>query len=115
MPDTSDVVFMVLTFALGGGLTALISTVQQNKKVTAEAGDIGAKTQPEIQEITVGTMTEVITNLRADNESVRQERDHYRERLQEVEKRVEFLTGELTKLQDEIAALLSHEADHANS
>lgn len=112
-PDTPAIVYSIITFVFGGGLTGLVTAIATNRRVKAEAQNAGAKTQPEINQLTVGTMGEVINNLQNDNKVLREERDKYMKRLQEMEERVAFLTTELSKVQAEIGRLLQEAVDDA--
>ena len=105
--SASEIVYLLLSFTFGGGLVALVRAFGDNRKASADAEAIAQKTGPEVAEITASTLGEVIQNLRDDNDTLRQERDYYRQRLTEVNETVDHLRGELNKLQAEIQALLA--------
>lgn len=101
-----NLVYLITTVAGGGGGAAAITAFFQNKKVKAEANSLNAKTRPEVESLTVGTMGEVIDNLREDNASLRAERDGYKAQLLEMEKQINTMREELERLHVRIAEML---------
>lgn len=105
--ETNELIYLVVTFFCGGGLTLLIKAWTQNRKVAAAAKKADATTPAEVNQLTIGTMGEVIDNLREDNRAVREERDDLKKQLQDAYQTIETMRIELEKLQAHIADLLA--------
>lgn len=104
----------IVTFIIGGGLVELLRGFREARKLKAEARSLEVSTDAKESRAEVDTLVVIIENLRADNETVRAERDYYRDRLNQALKQLDEVSEDLkraqavtTKLQEQITSLLA--------
>lgn len=111
----ADVAPLIVSAILGGGIFTAVSSIIKArgdaKKATAEGRKIGATTEVEVDSIAVATMSkalasaqERITALQAERE---QDRIYYTGRIEELERRVDTLRAEVSKAEEQLAAVLA--------
>lgn len=103
----AQLAYLILSFAFGGGLVSLIKAIGENRKASADAAAIEQRAGSEVANLSVNTLSQVVRTLREDNEVLRGERDHYRERLADMENVVQRLRDELEQVQIELQAMLN--------
>lgn len=103
----------IITFIIGGGLAELFRTFRESRKLKAEAHDLEVNTEITEDKAHTDALIVIIDNLRADNQTLREERNGYRmerddywDRLREAEKRIERLQAELNSIQKELLSFM---------
>ena len=111
LADGAQIIYGVITFFGSTSAGAIVTAVFQNKKIKAEAKSLDAKTKPEVENLSVTTMAEVIDNLREDNQCLRQERDNLKAQLLEMQRQVDSMREQLDGMRIRLAEAL----DRVNS
>lgn len=91
-----------ISFLLGGGLATLVKARADSRLTNAQAATLGAKTAPEVTDLSVSTLARVNEQLTADYARVRQERDEYAAELEEMRGEVAKLHGMLERAQADL-------------
>lgn len=101
----------VISFIFGGGAVTLYKASAENKVRNAEAEDVGAKTVPEVTDISISTLVRVNEQLVIDYGRMRAERDEYCSKFEALRDEVILLQGQLDKAQHDLR--VAHEATSA--
>lgn len=115
----NEILILVVAALLGGGLWAgvssFIKSFAENKKLKAEAGNIGAKTPMETESISVATMSvslksanDTIKRLETEGESIRGRLDSIEKQLAQNEEQSRFLRRALGAAHEYIGVLLHY-------
>lgn len=110
MPYLDLIIAGLISFIFGGGAVTLYKARAENDLRTAEAADLGAKTVPQVTDLSVDTLVKVNAQLTLDYARVREERDDYCERFERLRAEVEDLREKLQQMTD-IANTLKAELD----
>lgn len=105
------VVAGVISFIFGGGAVTLYKAHNENKLRNAERHSIGAKTVPEVTDISISTLVKVNAQLVEDYGRMRAERDDYCAKFETLRDEVILLQGQLDKAQNDLR--VAHEATSA--
>ena len=102
MPFLDQIVTALIAFTLGGGFWKVMQARAESRARHAEANAIGAKSGPEVADISVSTLVKVNQQLTADYERMRTERDDYSERFAALRAAFDELQAQLDRTQADL-------------
>ena len=111
MPYLDLIIAGLISFVFGGGAVTLWKAHSENELRKAEAHDLGAKTVPQVTDLSVDTLVKVNAQLTLDYERVKKERDDYYDKFERLRAEVEELQTKLDRAQTDLRA--AHEATTA--
>lgn len=102
MPFLDQIVTALIAFTLGGGFWKVMQARAESRARNAEATAIGAKSGPEIADISVSTLVKVNEQLTADYERMKAERNDYCERFAALRTAFDELQAQLDRTQADL-------------
>lgn len=103
----SEIVWLAVTFILGGGISQGVRAWRESQKIQREAETLGLKTPVEIESIQVAGMDTLIKNLQSENEMLREDRNYWRGMYNAVRNEVDALAKEMDVYRKRISELQS--------
>lgn len=101
----TEIIWLTVTFILGGGISQGIRAWRESKKIQQEAETLGLKTPVEIESIQIAGMDTLIKNLQAENEMLREDRDYWRGMYNAIKSEVDALAKEMDVYRKRISDL----------
>ena len=102
MPFIDQIVTALIAFTLGGGFWKVMQARAESRARHAEANAIGAKSGPEVADISVSTLIKVNQQLTVDYGRMKSERDEYCQRFDALRAAFDELQAQLDRTQADL-------------